>query len=57
VVHFLDAPIDTAILRACHRLSTQPADAHRIEEAAVRHFATILERPTDDEGLQIIRHI
>jgi len=57
VVHFLDVPIDTAIQRARHRLSTPPADAHRIDEAAVRHFATIFEPPTDDEGLQIIRHV
>src|SRR5262245_36724722 len=57
VLHFLDVPIDTAIRRACHRLSTSPADAHRIDVAAVRHFATIFERPTDDEGLRIIRHV
>ena len=57
VVHFLDVPIDTAIRRARHRLSTRPADAHRIDEAAARHFATIFEQPTDDEGLQIIRHV
>jgi predicted kinase len=57
VVHFLDVPIDTAIRRAHHRLSTLPADAHRIDEAAVRHFATIFERPTDDESLQIIPHV
>ena len=57
VVHFLDVPIDTAIRRARNRLSTRPADAHRIDEAAARHFATIFEQPTDDEGLQIIRHV
>ena len=57
VVHFLDVPVDTAIQRARHRLSTRPADAHRIDAAAVRHFATIFEQPTDDEGLQIIRHV
>jgi len=57
VVHFLDVPIDTAIRRARHRLSTAPADAHRIDEAAVRHFATIFEQPTDDECLKIIRHV
>jgi predicted kinase len=56
VLHFLDVPLDTAIRRARQRLSTQPAGAHRIDEAAVRHFATIFEPPTDDEGLQLIRH-
>ena len=57
VVHFLDVPIDTAIRRARHRLSTAAANAHRIDEAAVRHFATIFEQPTDDECLKIIRHV
>jgi predicted kinase len=57
VVHFLDVRIDTAIRRAHHRLSTAPAHAHRVDEAGVRHFATIFERPADDEGLQIIRYV
>jgi predicted kinase len=57
VVHFLDVPVATAIRRARHRLVTSPADAHRIDETAVRHSATIFERPTDDEGLRIVRHV
>jgi hypothetical protein len=38
-------------------VTDKAAGAHRIDEAAARHFATIFEQPTDDEGLQIIRHV
>lgn len=31
-------------------------DAHRIDEAAVRHVATIFEPPIEDEGIHIVRH-
>jgi len=47
----------TASRRAHYRLSTLPADAHRIDDAGVRLFATIFEQPTDDEGLRIIGHV
>jgi predicted kinase/antitoxin (DNA-binding transcriptional repressor) of toxin-antitoxin stability system len=57
VVHFLDVPIDTAMRRTRHRSSTRPADAHRIDGAAVQHFAMIFEQPADDEGLHIVRHV
>jgi predicted kinase len=57
VVHFLDVSVDTGMGRARQRLSALPSDAHRIDEAAVRHFATIFEPPADDEGLRIIRHL
>lgn len=56
VVHFLDVPVETVVQRATERLAAAPADAHRIDEATVRHFATIFEQPTDDEDVTIVRH-
>ena len=56
VLHFLDVPLATVMDRARVRLAAAPIDAHRISEEGVRHFATIFEPPTADEGLPIIRH-
>lgn len=56
VVHWVDHPVEEVIERARHRLRAHPADAHEIDEKNVRHFATIFEPPTEDEGLPIERH-
>ncbi|MGQ0431493.1 MAG: AAA family ATPase [Microthrixaceae bacterium] len=56
VLHWLDLPVDEAVQRARLRLNARPADAHEIDEAGVRHFATIFEPPADDEGILVKRH-
>lgn len=56
VVHFLDVPIETAVERATTRMEAAMPNAHRIDSVGVRHFATIFEAPTADEGLTVIRH-
>lgn len=55
-VHWVDIPLEDVIRRADGRLASQSPLAHRIDEATVRHFATIFEPPTDDEGLPILCH-
>jgi predicted kinase len=55
-LHWLDLPPDVVVERVRGRLAAQPADAHRIDEDGLRHFATIFERPDDDEGIPITRH-
>lgn len=55
-VHWLDVPVETAIARARSRLADDPPDAHRLDDDSIRHFATIFEPPTDDEGLLLTRH-
>lgn len=56
VLHLLDLPLKTVIDRARVRSAAAPAEAHRIDEEGVRHFATIFEPPAEDEGLTIVRH-
>lgn len=55
-LHWLDLPVEVAVERAGARLRQQPPDAHRIDEGSVRHFATIFEAPTIDEGIVIDLH-
>jgi predicted kinase len=56
IVQWVDLPIEDVVERARQRLGSRPADAHEIDEASVRHFATIFEPPAEEEGLQIERH-
>lgn len=56
VLHWLDVPVEEVIRRAGRRLADRPADAHEIDEEAVRHFASIFEPPSVDEGLAIEVH-
>jgi len=55
-VHWLDLPIELVVERSLVRLNDQPPSAHRIDEEGVRHFATIFEPPTIDEGIPVDRH-
>jgi predicted kinase len=56
VLHHLDVPLEVAVTRARQRLAAAPADSHAIDEAGVRHFATIFQPPTAGEQLTIITH-
>ena len=56
VVHYVDVDVETAIRQAAARREANPPGAHVVDEAGVRHLATILEPPTDAEGLVIVRH-
>jgi predicted kinase len=50
-LHHLDVPLDTAIARARDR----DTDAsHRLDEAAVRHSARILQPPSPAEGFDLV---
>ena len=55
-LHWLDVPVEVVVERAAGRLRDRPPDAHEIDEEGVRHFATIFEPPTGDEGIPIERH-
>lgn len=50
-LHWVDVPLEVVVKRARARLDEQPPDTHHIDEAAVRHFASIFEPPTSDEGI------
>ncbi len=52
-VHFLDADVETAVARALARVD---AGSHVLDEAGVRHSASILEVPGEDEGIVMVRH-
>jgi predicted kinase len=53
VLHFVDVSLDTAIARAASRSASDPF-SHDLDEAGVRHMATIFETPTDEEGIEIV---
>lgn len=56
IIHFLDVPVAVAIERAAGRLAVGTAYAYEIDEAGVRHFATIFEPPDPSEGLEVHHH-
>lgn len=51
LLHHLDVPVETAIARAVAR--GDRAHSHHLDEAAVRHVATIFQPPAPDEGIAI----
>lgn len=51
-LHFLDVSAETAIKRAQLR---EDAWSHDIDAKGVEHMASLLERPSDDEGIPIRR--
>jgi predicted kinase len=54
LLHHLDVPLETAIAQALQRASDPGAGiSHVIDEAGARHFASIFEPPTADEGVPI----
>lgn len=53
VLHHVDTPIDVVVQRLRER--DEPHLAHRIGDADARHFATIFEPPSADEGVEIVR--
>lgn len=54
VLHYVRAPLQTAIERAAVRAGRREAGSHRIGEADVRHLAGIFEEPEPSEGLRIL---
>ncbi len=56
ILHFVDVPIDLAIQRMAHRNAAGSSNSHVIDEAAVRHLASIFEPPDDSEALPVVRH-
>ncbi len=55
-LHWLNPPLDVVIARARTRIARLPATVHRLIEDDVRHFATIFEPPTADEGIPLTRY-
>ena len=53
VLHYVDVEPEVAISQAASRTA---ANTHEIDEDAVRHMVDLLEPPTDDEGIEIVRH-
>jgi predicted kinase len=53
VVHYVDVSVETAIAQAAARTD---ADSHALNEAGVRHMATLLELPDESEGVPIVVH-
>ncbi len=53
LLHYLQVPVAVAIAQSNARNAAAVADAHRLDEAGIRHFVTIFEEPTADEGLAI----
>jgi predicted kinase len=56
VVHYVDVPLKLAIERMQVRNTGHLDDAHTIDEAGVRHLASIFEPPTNAEGMKIVLH-
>jgi predicted kinase len=52
VLHYIDVAPEIAITQAASRTA---ANTHRIDEAAVRQMVELLEPPSSDEGIEIIR--
>jgi predicted kinase len=53
VLHYVDVPVDVTVERALRRID---GEAHQLDEAGVRHLASIFEPPTAAEGLEIVVH-
>ena len=56
VLHYVDVPLEVAVERARHRRADAAGDAHRIDEAGIRHFATIFQPPTAAEDIPTVIH-
>ena len=56
VVHYVEVPLETAIAQAKARSAAGDPSAHTIDEAGVRHLASIFEAPDAHEGTEIVRH-
>ena len=56
VVHYVEVPVETAIVQATARLAAGQTYVHPIDESEVRHFATIFETPDPSEGIEVVRH-
>lgn len=56
VLHWLDVPLEEVARRARARNMNRPPDAHEIDEAEVRRFASIFEPPSSDEPIAIELH-
>ncbi|MBM7788785.1 AAA family ATPase [Tenggerimyces flavus] len=54
VLHHLDVSVETATERARGRDEEGGAGVHRVDDAGVRHSATIFEPPTAEEGIEIL---
>jgi predicted kinase len=54
VLHHVDVSLDTAIRQTLARAAENVTGTHHIDEAAVRHFSTIFQRPSLDEGIEIV---
>jgi predicted kinase len=54
LLHYLDVSLDTAIKQAKERAAEGVPGSHHIDEADVRHFLTIFQPPTSDEGIAIV---
>ncbi len=54
LLHHLDVPVETAVARVLSRASDGDPFSHKIDEAGVRHFSTIFEPPTVEEGVDIL---
>jgi predicted kinase/8-oxo-dGTP pyrophosphatase MutT (NUDIX family) len=53
VLHYVRICLDTAIAQASVRNARDPAYAHTLDAAAVRHLASIFEEPSEDEDLHL----
>ena len=53
VLHYLPAPLETAIERAEQRARETVPHAHVLDAAAVRHLADLFEPPDSSEGMEI----
>ncbi len=55
VLHYLTTPLQTAIERIEDRAARGVPGSHTLDAAGVRHLQTILEVPSSEEGLEIVR--
>lgn len=53
VLHHLATPVETAIERV-ERRAAEDSLSHRLDAQAVRHLAALFERPTEDEGMELV---
>ncbi len=55
MLHYVQVPVEVAIARADARAAANVAGAHRLDADAIRHLAALFEKPSEDEGLPIVR--
>jgi predicted kinase len=53
VLHYIRVRLATAIAQTAVRNAQDPAHAHTLDAAAVRHLASIFEEPDQAEGFQL----